>query len=449
MMANEISTPTLESGPLSNAFYKGDSAYDIAVKHGFTGTEEEWLALMMHPLIVQATKQAKAEGDASTTDTYVVDHTAKEIYDAAAAGRIVKLYVPQGSGPYTGGAYYQLSSYSYGSKTDKYTLRFTQPGSDSYESSPGNANYQDGDGTAYLPGVRVRYIEGMLMAPDSTTLKGHDWSAYDTVPALDLVKINIRAELAAETTRAETAEKSNADAISAEVTRAKTAEEANTSAISTNANGITAEVARAKAAETANATAISTETTRAKAAEQTNAAAIASEATRADKAEKVNSAAIAAETTRAESAEKTNTDAIAAETTRAKAAEKANADAVTAVSNSLGAETTRAKAAEKANTDAIAAETTRADTAEKTNAAAITAEVTRAKAAEQANAAAITVEATRAEKSEKVNADAAAAALNKANEAMEIYDSDNDVKYTYTIYAQQGIPHMALTKVTT
>lgn len=290
MMANEIGTPTLESAPLSNAFYKGDSAYEIAVKHGFTGTEEEWLALM-HPLIVRATKQAKAEGETSTAETYVVDHTAKEIYDAAAAGRIVKLYVPQDSGPYTGGAYYQLSSYSYDSKTDKYTLRFTQPGSDSYESSPGNANYQDGDGKAYLPGVRVQYIEGLLMAPDGTTLKSDNWSAYDTVPALDLVKANIRAELAAETTRADTAEKANAAAISAEATRAK--------------------------------------------------------------------------------------------------------------------------AAEQVNADAIATET------------------------------------TRAEKAEKANAAAAAEALSKANEAMEIYDSDNDVKYTYTIYAQQGIPHMALTKVTT
>ena len=431
MMANEISTPTLESGPLSNAFYKGDSAYDIAVKHGFTGTEEEWLSSMMHPLIVQATKQAKVEGDTSTSDTYVVDHTAKEIYDAAAAGRIVKLYVPLGSGPYTGGAYYQLSRYSYGSKADKYTLHFTQPGSDSYESSPGNANYQDGDGTAYLPGVRVRYIEGMLMAPDSTTLKSQDWSAYDTVPALDLVKINIRAELAAETTRAKAAEETNAAAISAETARAKASEKANVDAITVVSNSLSAE------------------TTRAEKAEQANAAAITAETARAEKAEKVNtdaitalSSSLGAETTRAKAAEKVNADAIATEVTRAKAAEKANADAISA-------ETARAETAEKTNADAITAETTRAKAAEQANTGAISTETARAKASEQTNAAAITSETARADKAEKANAAAAAEALSKANEAMEIYDSDNDVKYTYTIYAQQGIPHMALTKVTT
>ena len=48
--------------------------------------------------------------------------------------------------------------------------------------------------------------------------------------------------------------------------------------------------------------------------------------------------------------------------------------------------------------------------------------------------------------------------LNKANEAVEIasqineasyiYDSDSDVKYAYAIYAQRGIPHMSLTKIT-
>lgn len=441
MMANEIGTPTLESAPLSNAFYKGDSAYEIAVKHGFTGTEEEWLALM-HPLIVQATKQAKAEGDTSAAETYVADHTAKEIYDAASAGRIVKLYVPQSSESNAGGAYYQLSSYSYNSKLDKYTLLFTKPGSAIYENDAGKTGYKDGDGTAYLPGVRVRHIEGMLMDPDSTTLKSSGWSAYDTVPALDLVKTNIRAELAAETTRAETAEKTNADAVSAETSRAKEAEKVNTDAIST-------EMTRAKAAEQTNAAAITavsnslgTETARAEKAEQANAAAITAEATRAKAAEKVNADAIATEVTRAKAAEKANTDAISAETARAESAEKTNADAT-------ATETTRAKSAEKANADAITAETTRAKAAEQANTGAITAETARAKAAEQANAAAITSETARADKAEKANAAAAAEALSKANEAMEIYDRDNDVKYTYAIYAQQGIPHMALTKVTT
>lgn len=427
MMANEIGTPTLESAPLSNAFYKGDSAYEIAVKHGFTGTEEEWLALM-HPLIVQATKQAKAEGDTSTADTYVVDHTAKEIYDAAAAGRIVKLYVPQDSESYTGGQYYQLSIYAHDSKTDTYALEFTLPDDKLYKNDDAQMIvYKDGDGDVFLSGVQLRRIFGQSMAPDGTTLEYDvdlNPTAYNAINALDLVKTNIRAELAAETTRADTAEKANAAAISAEATRAKAAEQVNADAIAT-------ETTRAEKAEQTNAAAITAEASRAKAAEQTNAAAVTAV-----------SNSLGAETTRAKAAEKVNADAIATEVTRAKAAEKANTDAISA-------ETARAESVEKTNTDAITAETERAKAAEQANTGAITAETARAKAAEQTNAAAITSEAARADKAEKANAAAAAAALNKANEAMEIYDSDNDVKYTYTIYAQQGIPHMALTKVTT
>lgn len=49
--------------------------------------------------------------------------------------------------------------------------------------------------------------------------------------------------------------------------------------------------------------------------------------------------------------------------------------------------------------------------------------------------------------------------LDKANEAVEvaeqvneakyIYDSDNDIKYAYSLYALRGVPHLALTAVTT
>ena len=62
-------------------------------------------------------------------------------------------------------------------------------------------------------------------------------------------------------------------------------------------------------------------------------------------------------------------------------------------------------------------------------------------------------------KAESSREQASAQALNKANEAVEvanqvneasyIYDADADVKYAYSIYAQRGIPHMALTKITT
>ena len=59
---------------------------------------------------------------------------------------------------------------------------------------------------------------------------------------------------------------------------------------------------------------------------------------------------------------------------------------------------------------------------------------------------------------EKTRQENATIVLNKANEAVEIasqineasyiYDSDSDVKYAYAIYAQRGIPHMSLTKIT-
>ena len=74
--------------------------------------------------------------------------------------------------------------------------------------------------------------------------------------------------------------------------------------------------------------AITAETTRATTAEETNAAAIAAETTRATTAEETNATAIAAETTRATTAEETNATAIANEVTRAKSAEETIASAI-------------------------------------------------------------------------------------------------------------------------
>lgn len=71
----------------------------------------------------------------------------------------------------------------------------------------------------------------------------------------------VKDDLAAETARAETAEKANADNIAAEVKRAQAAE----SALSTK---ITEETERAKAAEQENAEGIAAEKTRAEQAEQ-------------------------------------------------------------------------------------------------------------------------------------------------------------------------------------
>lgn len=88
----------------------------------------------------------------------------------------------------------------------------------------------------------------------------------------------VRNDLASEISRAETAEKANADTIATEVERAQTAE----SALSTK---ITEETERAKAAEQANADGIAAEASRAKGEEQRLDAAITAETTRAEQAE--------------------------------------------------------------------------------------------------------------------------------------------------------------------
>ena len=76
---------------------------------------------------------------------------------------------------------------------------------------------------------------------------------------------------------------------------------------------------------------------------------------------------------------------------------------------------------------------------------------------ENAENARVTAENARAT-AENTRQENATIVLNKANEAVEIasqineasyiYDSDNDVKYAYAIYAQRGVPHMSLTKIT-
>lgn len=88
----------------------------------------------------------------------------------------------------------------------------------------------------------------------------------------------VRDDLASEISRAETAEKANADKITTEVERAQSAE----SALSTK---ITEETERAKAAEQANADGIAAEASRAKGEEQRLDTAITAETTRAEQAE--------------------------------------------------------------------------------------------------------------------------------------------------------------------
>ena len=43
-LSGTFSSPQNIEGKLSNATLRGYSAYDVAVQHGFQGTEEEWLA---------------------------------------------------------------------------------------------------------------------------------------------------------------------------------------------------------------------------------------------------------------------------------------------------------------------------------------------------------------------------------------------------------------------
>ena len=96
-------------------------------------------------------------------------------------------------------------------------------------------------------------------------------------------------------------------------------------------------------------------------------------------------------------------------------------------------------------------------TAENARVTAENGRVTAENARVEAEAARVTAENGRVT-AEKTRQENATIVLNKANEAVEIasqineasyiYDSDSDVKYAYAIYAQRGVPHMSLTKIT-
>ena len=127
------------------------------------------------------------------------------------------------------------------------------------------------------------YVEQFANTAGENIKKAIDPTLSLSGKAADAAKVGeavqgVRNDLASEISRAETAEKANADNIAAEVERAQTAE----SALSTK---ITEETERAKAAEQANADGIAAEASRAKGEEQRLDTAITAETTRAEQAE--------------------------------------------------------------------------------------------------------------------------------------------------------------------
>lgn len=160
------------------------------------------------------------------------------------------------------------------------------------------------------------------------------------------------------------------DLVAAEVTRATTAEGVLTT-------DLASEVTRATGVEADLQTAIDDEVTRATAAEGVLTTAIAAEATTARAAEGVLTADLTAEITRATTAEGVLTTAIATEASTARAAEAA-------LSTSISNEVTRATAAEGVLTTAVAAEATTARAAELALTTDLASEVTRATDAEAA-----------------------------------------------------------------
>ncbi len=144
----------------------------------------------------------------------------------------------------------------------------------------------------------------------------------DEITRAKAAEANNATAIAEETTRAKAAEAANAntivverarmdrleDELDQEIARAKAAEAANNHATGINADAIAAEETRAKTAEASNALAIAEETTRAKAAEAANANTIVIERARMDGIE----GELDQEIARAKAAEAANATAIAA-----------------------------------------------------------------------------------------------------------------------------------------
>ena len=245
-------------------------------------------------------------------------------------------------------------------------------------------------------GLSVNQNTGMLEVPIGLHLS----YTSDGIDVNDTIATS--AELAAETNRANQAERDISKSVGNEALERANADEELSERIDAVQSGAASDLAAAIAAEkeariagdSENTKAIAAEAARAEAREATLAESLQTETQRATAAELANAkdistvaANLSAETKRAEAAEEKLSDSLKTEITRATAAEQANAQAI-------AAET-------QARTDADAALGKRVDTV----AQSVTDEITRATAAEQANAQAIAAEVTRAQKAEKLNAD--------------------------------------------
>lgn len=250
---------------------------------------------------------------------------------------------------------------------------------------------------------------------DSTALRGLININTSTSSTLANNISTIASDLATETANRIAGDNSNAIAISTNTANIATntlSNITNASAITVNANGLAAEITRATTAEVVNATAISNETTRATTAEgilttdlatettnriagdntnatnistntaniatnatniATNATDIANEVTRATNAETTLTNDLATEVIRATTAESgLNTD-LATETTNRIAGDNANETAITTLTNKQVTDSTALRGLINTNisdittnSSAIAIETTRATTAEGT-----------------------------------------------------------------------------------
>lgn len=55
-----ISVPVKGQEGIAPPFYKGESAYSIAVKYGFAGTEQEWIESLKRPALDAANSANQA-----------------------------------------------------------------------------------------------------------------------------------------------------------------------------------------------------------------------------------------------------------------------------------------------------------------------------------------------------------------------------------------------------